>query len=152
MPCRHALVCLAAVLSLAAGPAQNRPVQSVQEILIQLEHDWDAAVHRKDLAFIESLIADEFIATYNDGSRGDKKRELELTAALNQQIESSRLDEFTVRTYGDTAIVWFTKHLVGISGGQRLELAFRYMDVFVLRDGQWRCVATQDVRVTEARP
>ena len=80
--------------------------------------------------------------TYDDGSRGDKARELALAAEFNQQIESSTLDDFTVKVYGDTAVVWFTQHLVGISKGQRLEIALRYVDVFVLRDAKWQCVAS----------
>jgi len=133
----------------AAGAAfQDRPVQSDQEILTQLERDWDAAFHRRDVRFIESILAPEFVVTYDDGSRGDKARELALAAEFSQQIESSTLDDFTVKVYGDTSVVWFTQHLVGPSQGRRLELAFRYVDVFVLRDGKWQCVASQSTKVT----
>ena len=63
------------------------------------------------------LLADEFIATYDDGSRGDKAKELALAAEFNQQVESAIQDEFTVKVYGDTAVVWFTLHLVGTNRG-----------------------------------
>jgi len=115
---------------------------------MQLERDWDAAFHRKDVRFIETVLADEFVVTYENGSRGDKAKELALAAEFNQQIDSSTLDEFIVKIYGDTAVVWFTQHLVGPSQGRRLELAFRYVDVFVLRDGKWQCVASQSTKVT----
>jgi len=88
---------LAVVSAVSASGAQSQRVRSDQEILIQLEQDWDAAFHRKDVGFIENVLADEFIATYGDGSRGDKARELAIAAALNEQIESSMLDEFTVK-------------------------------------------------------
>ena len=70
-----------------------------------------------------------------------------MAAEFDQQIESSMLDEFTVKVFGDTAVVWFTQHLVGQSQGRRLELSFRYVDVFVLRDGRWQCVASQSTKV-----
>jgi hypothetical protein len=35
------------------------------------------------------MLADEFMATYDDGSRGDKARELALVAEFNQQVESA---------------------------------------------------------------
>lgn len=114
---------------------------------MQLEQDWDAAFHRKDVGFIEQVLADEFMATYPDGSRGDKAKELALAAASNQQIESSTLDEFTVKVYGDTAVVWFTQHLIGRSQGRPLEVTSRYVDVFVMRAGRWQCVASQSTRV-----
>ena len=152
---RNVLVAAAAVFTIF-GPAravitaggQDRPVQSDQQILIQLERDWDAAFHRKDVRFIENILGAEFLATYADGSRADKAKELALAADFDQQIDSSTLDEFTVKVYGDSAVVWFTQHLVGPSQGRRVELAFRYVDVFVWRDGQWRCVASQSTKVT----
>ena len=139
---------LAAAWTVTAAGAQNRPVQSDQQLLVQLERDWDAAFQRKDARFIESILADEFLATYGDGSRGDKAKELMLAAEFNKQIDSSTQDEFTVKVYGDTAIVWFTQRLVGPSQGRRLEVTFRYVDVFVWRAGRWQCVSSQSTRVT----
>jgi hypothetical protein len=53
-----------------------------------------------------------------------------------------------VKIFGDTAVVWFTQHLVGPSRGRPLAVTFRYVDVFVLRGGRWLCVATQSTKVT----
>ena len=98
--------------------------------------------------FIEGVLAPEFVATYAEGQRADRAKELENAANFNQQIDSSVLDEFVVHVYGDTAVVLFTQKLTGPSKGQPLTLTFRYMDVFVLRDGRWQCVASQSTRVT----
>jgi ketosteroid isomerase-like protein len=139
------------LFALAAGSAhagQDRPVRSVQEILIQLERDWDAAFLRKDVGFIENVLASEFISTYPDGSRGDKARELAMVAALDQQIDSSTLDEFTVKVYGETAVVWFRRRLVGPVQGKPTELTFRFLDVFVRRPEGWQCVASHSTKVT----
>ena len=146
MTSRALLLTLLIVVAAAPSPASQR-VRSEQDVLIQLERDWDEAFHRNDARFIESILADEFMVTYPDGTRGDKAKELEL-ATVNQPIESSRLDEFTVKVYRDTAVVWFTQHLVGMREGQKLELTFRYMDVFVFRYGRWQCVASQSTRVS----
>jgi ketosteroid isomerase-like protein len=149
MTWREPLFCvLVAAWAVATPAAQDPPVRSDQQILMQLERDWDAAFHRKDLKFIETVLADEFLATYGDGRRADRAKELALAAERDEQIDSSTLDEFIVKVYGDTAVVWFTQHLVGPSQGRRLELTYRYLDVFVLRDGRWQCVASQSVKVT----
>ena len=128
--------------------AQNRPVRSDQQILIQLERDWDEAFRAKDIEFLENVLADEFVATYGDGSLGNKARELQLAKEFNKQVDSSTQDEFVVKIYGDTAIVWFRQTLTGPSKGQRLEVTYRYIDVFVMRDGRWQCVASQSTKVT----
>lgn len=140
------LVVAVALLS----PAPHASAQSaVEKELIQLERDWDAAFFRNDIAFIDRVLAPEFVATYPDGARGDRNKELANAAAFNQQIESSTLNEFKVQVHGDTAIVWFTRRLVGPSKGRRLLIVHRYIDVFVRREGRWLCVATQSVRVPD---
>jgi ketosteroid isomerase-like protein len=146
---RHQLLfcALAVGWAVTASASQSQPVKSDQQILIELERAWNAAIYRNDLAFIENILADEFMATYDDGSQGDKARELALTAAFNQQVESSIQDEFTVKIYQDTAVVWFRLRLVGIRQGQRAEVTFRYTDVFVWREGRWQCVSVHSTRV-----
>lgn len=132
----------------AAAPAAQR-VQSDQETLTQLEHDWHRAVLNNDADFVATLLADEFIATYDDGNRGDKARELELVASFNQQIDASSLDEFLIRVHRDTAVVHFTLRLLGPMQGKPVELTFRYIDVWVFRDGRWQCIASQSTRLRE---
>ena len=145
---RYVLCCVLAVAwTVVASPSHSQPIKSDQQILIELERGWNEAFYRKDVTFIEDLLADEFMATYDDGSRGDKARELALTAEFNQQVESAIQDDFTVRVYRDTAVVWFTLRLVGIRQGQRADVPFRYTDVWVLRDGRWQCVSTHSTKV-----
>ncbi len=145
---RRLLGCVLAVAwAVTASSAQSPPVKSDQQVLIELEQGWNEAFYSKDIAFIENILADDFVATYDDGSRGDKAKELALTAEFNQRVESALQDEFKVKVYGDTAVVWFTLRLVGIRQGQQVEVTFRYTDVWVLSNGEWRCVSTQSTKV-----
>ena len=127
--------------------AQPRAVESDQQILLQLEHEWNEAFYRKDVGFIRRVLADEFIATYEDGTRVDKNKELAATESFNQQVDSAVQDDFTIRVYGDTAVVWFTLHLVGPKQGKPTAIALQYVDVFVFRDGRWQCVSSQSTKV-----
>jgi ketosteroid isomerase-like protein len=131
----------------AGGTVGGQPVRSDHETLIQLERDWHAAVLANDVDVVEGILADGFIATYDDGTRGDKKKELELVAAFDQQIDASSLDEFLIQVHGDTAVVHFTLRLVGPVQGVPMELALRYIDVWVYQKGRWQCVASQSTRV-----
>jgi len=145
---------LAAILILPRGAAaqQSAPVKSDQDILIELEHNWDAAFHRHDAAFIDRVLADEFIVTYDNGVRADRTIELELAKTANENIESSTMDEFIVKEFGNNAVVWFTLHLVGPVKGQRVQNDYRFTDVFVLRDGRWQCVSSQSTKVQNPQP
>lgn len=144
------VLCCVVTAAWAVTPSasQRQPVESDQQALIKLERGWNEAFYRKDVAYIGNILADEFLATYEDGSRGDKAKELALVAAFNQQVESAVQDDFTVKVYRDTAVVWFTLRLVGIKQGQRSELMLRYTDVWVMRDGRWQCVSTHSTRMT----
>ena len=138
---------LAIVMSVATAASAQRRVKSDQETLVELEERWDAAFHNHDQKFIDTLLADEFVVTYGDGSRGDRAKELSLALDFSQQVDSSKLDEFIVKVFGNTAVVWFTQHLVGPVKGKPVAVDYRYMDVWVNRDGQWKCVASQSTRV-----
>jgi ketosteroid isomerase-like protein len=150
---RLAVGCLFLVLcGIRGAAAQSAPVKSDQDILIELEHNWDAAFHRHDAAFIDRVLADEFIVTYDNGVRADRTIELELAKTANENIESSTMDEFIVKEFGNNAVVWFTLHLVGPVKGQRVQNDYRFTDVFVLRDGRWQCVSSQSTKVQNPQP
>jgi ketosteroid isomerase-like protein len=139
------LLCIAWAPSLALA---QMAVKSDQETLIELERNWVAALQRNDVQFVDSVLAEELVATYGDGSRGDRAHELKLVAEFNQQVDKWTVDEFMVKVYRDTAVVWFTQRMVGPVKGVPTEITARYMDVFVMRDGRWQCVASQSTRVT----
>ena len=122
-------------------------VKSDQEILIELEQTWISALKRNDVKFVETVLAEEFVATYGDGTRGDRKHELQLVADFNAQVDEWLVGEFTVKVYKDTAVVWFTQRMTGPVQGKPVEIVTRYMDVFVMRDGRWQCVGSQSTRV-----
>ena len=144
---RVAFISLLSLALALPAAAQSRSVQSDQDVLMKLEQDWDSALRRNDVKFIDSILADDFIVTYDDGSRGDRTTELTFAASFDQKVESSMLDEFIVKEYGNTAIIWFTLHLTGPIKGQTVELNYRFTDVFVLRDAKWLCVSSQSSRL-----
>ena len=133
---------------LCVAPAAAQGVKSDQQTLIDLERRWNMAFNSGDVKFIESILDDDFIATYEDGVRADRAKEIAQAAAFNQQIDASSMDEFTIRIYGNTAVVWFTLRLVGPIQGKPVEIALRYTDVWVLRAGTWKCVSSHSTRFT----
>jgi ketosteroid isomerase-like protein len=130
------------------APARAQAVRSDQDVLIQLERQWNDAFYRKDMAFLQNVLAEEYISTYEDGTKGDKAKELAETATFNQHVDSAKQEDFLVKVYGDTAVVWFSLRLTGPKQGKPTEVLLRYVDVFVMRDGRWQCVSSQSTKVT----
>jgi hypothetical protein len=150
MQLRYLLCCVFLIACVVPVDASQRgSVESEQDILIRLERGWNEAFYKKNIGFIQNLLADEFVATYDDGTRGDKAKELALAKEFNQQVESAVQDDFVVKVYRDTAVVWFTLNVVGIRQGQRAPLTLQYTDVWVFRDGRWQCVSSQSTRVLQ---
>jgi hypothetical protein len=146
MRLRSALCVFVVACAVVELPAQ-RPVRSAQQILEQLERDWIEALHTNNVAFVDSVLAPEFVSTDWDGVRGDRQRELQLVKDFNLQIDEWTVDEFTIKVFGDTAVVWFTQRMTGPVQGKPTQIVSRYMDVFVNRDGKWLCVGSQSTRV-----
>jgi len=153
------LVAVSLQLPLAAAPVvrtqefkgqapPDTPPTTEERELIQLERAWDAAFVAKDMRFIERVLAEEFVATYGDGTRGDKAAEMAQTVDFDQRVDSSVLDSFRVRIYGDTAVVWFSRHMTGPKSGKIVAVTYRFVDVFVKRGGRWQCVSSQSTKVT----
>jgi len=133
----------------AATPLHAQAVRSDQQILYDLERGWARAFLERDVEFVDGLLAEDFIAIYANGSSGDRAHELMEVAGFNQQVDSSVFDEFLARVYGNTAVVSFVHVTVGPIQGVPTEVRHRYLDVWVLRDGKWLCVASQSTRVGE---
>lgn len=137
---------VAGCLTVAAQTAADR---TDAQSLIRLEQSWNEAFYRKDVSFLERVLAEEFIATYEDGSQGDKAKEISLTRDFNQHVDSAEQDEFRVKLYGDTAVVWFSLHLIGPRQGQPVQVDMRYVDVFIWRSNRWQCVSSHSTKVVK---
>ena len=144
---RSAVIAVAVVAASTAVAAQTAVDKADPQSLIRLEQSWNEAFYRKDVSFLERVLADEFIATYEDGSQGDKAKEISLTRDFNQQVDSAVQDDFRVKLYGDAAVVWFSLHLIGPRQGQPVQVDMRYVDVFIWRANRWQCVSSHSTKV-----
>jgi hypothetical protein len=122
---------------------ENRVAQE----LISLEHELNNAFLRKDTSFIKQYLADDFIITYGDGSRGNKSIEVSAAYSSDEKIDTSFLDEFIVKSYGDWAVVMYKLSAKGIRHELPFEGMFHFMDVFIKRNGYWQMLASQNTRI-----
>ena len=118
----------------------------IEQELIDLEKKWNDAVLKKDMATIKSIMADDIIIVYGDGSRSTKTEDI-ATIGKDEQIESTFQDEFEVRVFGDAAVVMSRITAKGVTGDKRFIRQFRYIDIFEKRGGRWQCIITQNTRI-----
>ena len=127
-----------------AQQASSTGVKSVEDMLVQIEHDWGNALLRADAAAWSRYLGDDWVLTYSDGTLVTKSMALADLKEGALRIESFQLDDVKVRVYGDTAVV--TGQITEKSKFRDKDTSGvrRFTDVFVKRDGRWQAVASHE--------
>jgi ketosteroid isomerase-like protein len=128
--------------------ASGTGVKSVEETLIQIEHDWGNALLKADAVAWSGYLGDDWVLTYSDGTLVTKPMALADLKEGALKIESFQLDDVKVRVYGDAAVV--TGQITEKSKFQDKDTSGvrRFTDVFVKRDGRWQVVASHESDVS----
>jgi peptidylprolyl isomerase len=84
-----------------------RPVQAaeVEAELKRLKREWFDAVTKNDIATLNRIFADDFIAMGSDGSFLTKAEMTDLLTSGQIKLDEIKVDEFKLRLYGNTAVV-----------------------------------------------
>ena len=128
------------VFDSAAG--QNKPGDSASSKLIALENKFNAAYKSGDIAVMNSLLAEDFIITVEDGSTLSKSGYIADNGRPDFHVEISDLSGLSVRMHGNTAVVTGAYHEKGISKGQPYEYHDRFTDVWMNISGRWQIIAS----------
>ena len=114
----------------------------MEEELLKLENAFAEAIKKNDLEGLGRLVADDWIIIDPNGEIVDRTRFFEAiqSGALTHDIMES--EDLRVRVYGDSAVVTAITSAKGKFMGQEFSTRERATDVFVKRDGRWRCVLT----------
>ncbi len=114
------------------------------ETLRRLEERLATAWVEGDRSFIEQILADDWSVTDLTG-RVLKKTEVleEAFGSKDRQVVSMRIDDISVRPFGDWAIVTGRTNAAGECQGEVAEVTLRFTDVFANRNGRWQVIASQ---------
>ena len=137
-----------AVAAWAQTPAQTKSEHTEQE-LITLENGWNDAIVKRDWAFIDRILADDYIGTNMDGIVKTKAQSLASLKSDETVITSEVADDFRVRFYGDTAVVTFRNVEKSQLKGKDTSVQERVTDIWVKIAGRWQCVAAHASRIAQ---
>ena len=121
-------------------------IGDAEQELINLAKRWNEAFLNKDVATLKSIMAEDIVIIYGDGSRATRAEDI-ASIGKSEQIESSVPDDFQVQVYGDVAVMMSRLTVKGIRHGKKFNAQFRYLDVYRKRDERWQCVITQNTRI-----
>ena len=143
MNLRVSLLVLAslAVWALDLAVAQNERNPAASKILA-LEKKWNDVYKRGDIAAMNSLLADDFIITVEDGSTFSKPGYIAHNGDSAVRVEISEMSELQVRMHGNTAVVTGAYHEKGTEKGRPYEYRDRFTDVWMNLNGRWQVIAS----------
>jgi len=97
-----------------------------------LEH----GLAEKGRPFLQTLWADEYLNTDQDGNTFTKSQDLANASDRGTSVTSFALTDLKVHVYGDTAVVTGSNTLEATFKGKDSSGAYRFTDVFVKRNGR----------------
>jgi hypothetical protein len=122
---------------------------SVEQELIKLENAWNEALIKHDWAFIDKILADDYITTNSDGVVSTKAQEMATLKSGDIVVTSAVADDFRVRVYGDAAVVTFRYTDKSQTKGKDTSAQERITDTLIKLAGRWQVVAEQVTRIAQ---
>jgi ketosteroid isomerase-like protein len=138
------LLCAAPLLS--AMPRAER--HETRHEIDHLEDDWRQAVLTKNVAALDALLADDYMAITARGMLQSKDETLTSLRNGVVRIKSIEFSDRKVRFYGTTALVTSRAEVTGTTGEGDISGSYRYTRVYVRDDkGAWRIVSFEASKI-----
>ena len=142
------VVSVLAVTAWAQTPVQPKG-ENVEQKLIALENEWADASVRHDWAFLERMLADDYVQSNWDGTLVTKAEVLVSDKSGEYVVTSAVNDEMKDRVYGDAAVVtgrWTAKETFK---GKDTSGQYRWTDTWINKAARWQCVASHNSKIVQ---
>jgi ketosteroid isomerase-like protein len=121
--------------------ATKSATPSVEQILMQLERDWNRATLSKDYKTLERIMADDWIGIDYRGYTATKAESIGELKSGESSNKSVELGAIKVKVFGNTAVVMGSDIETSTDHGKDSSGKYGWMDVFVKRNGRWQAAA-----------
>jgi ketosteroid isomerase-like protein len=133
-----------ALATLVSAPKSSSAQQSAPaaKALTSAEEKWVDALQKSDAGALDSILADSYGETDEQGHRSDKQAVLSALKSGDLKLSSIKLSDMEVHTYGDAAVVTGSASQAGTFKGEPLPSSVVFTDTFIKQNGKWRAVAS----------
>lgn len=136
----------ASALVFAAGaPQAETPAQNT---VLQLERDTAKAWLTSDAKFVDGLEAADYVFTSITGTVTGKTEDVAMLKA-GFKFTVYTLDDMKARVFDKAAVVTGRMTLKGTYLKDVYDGAYRFTDTFVLSDGRWQIVSSQNTSIAK---
>ena len=134
------IIVLSATAAAGISPAQQESELSSK--ILALESKWNEAYKRNDISTMNSLLADDFIITVEDGTTYSKSGYIANAGDGAMHVEISEMSNLKVTLHGPVAVVTGAYHEKGTLNGRPYEWRDRFTDVWLNSEGRWQLIVS----------
>jgi len=130
-----------AAKSAAAAAAPSGKKMSVRE----MEEKWEASIPSHDFTTVQGFVASDFVGVSSQGKFTDNASMLAEYKKDKDTYKSAKNEKLNVKSFGPNVTVVTGRAREKGTGkdGKAFDRTFLFTDTWILRNGQWQCVASQ---------
>jgi ketosteroid isomerase-like protein len=131
-----------------SGIPRNQKHETRHEI-DQLEDIWCNALLKSNVAAVDALLADDYMAITPSGTLQTRDQALANLRSGQTHFTAINISERKVRFYRTTALVTSLAEVQGTAGGHDISGSYRYTRVYVRDDkGKWKVVSFEASKIS----
>ena len=125
----------------AAAAAPSGKKMSVKE----MEDKWEASIPSHDISVVQGFLAADFVGVSSQGKFTDRSGVLAEYKKDKDTYKSAKNEKLNVKSFGPNVTVVTGRAREKGTGkdGKAFDRTFLFTDTWMLRNGQWQCVASQ---------
>jgi ketosteroid isomerase-like protein len=139
---------LFAIPSLPAGAQEESDAAQVRALDLKLTE----AYKQRKFDLLASLLDEDFVITFEDGSTYGKTGYISYSAATTTRVDVAEMSDMKVRMHGNTAVLTGFYHERGVEKGGAYDYRDRFTDVWMKSEGKWRLIASHYAIPLKAQP
>jgi len=111
----------------------------------EMEEKWEASIPSHDLTTVQGFVASDFVGVSSQGKFVDKSSMLAEYKKDKDTYKSAKNEKLNVKSFGPNVTVVTGRARENGTGkdGKAFDRTFLFTDTWMLRNGQWQCVASQ---------
>jgi ketosteroid isomerase-like protein len=132
--------------STAAKPAAAAAAPSGKKMSVrEMEEKWEASIPSHDFATVQGFIAADFVGVSSQGKFVDRSGVVAEYKKDKDTYKSAKNEKLTVKSFGPnvTVVTGRAREMGTGKDGKAFDRTFLFTDTWILRNGQWQCVASQ---------
>ena len=152
MKYHHLILSLTVVLALPAITLAKEKAASadIEATLKKIEQELTDTIVKSDTSAFEKYLSSDYLGIGPDGVTQNKSELLADIKSGTLKLESSTTSDMKVRVAGaDMAVVVYRSDDKGTYKGKDVTGQYRWLDVFVKRDGKWQIAVDQGTPIAK---